>query len=128
MRGKLNMLERHVKDLYTCSNGLTASEWLPSSSDAVSEVVESAAKMLLAEHHANEARKALLRQDAERRAVEADQLQRASIWKGLPAEQLPVGVSASAAMLQAVHHSQPKRRTPLEEALSDHPMQTADES
>jgi hypothetical protein len=77
------------------------------------------ARRLLDEQRENQLRLAKLRQLAEQEAVEADRVRRASIWKGLPAEQLPVGVAPSAAMLQAAKDARPKRRTPLEEALSN---------
>jgi|tagenome__1003787_1003787.scaffolds.fasta_scaffold20988392_6 hypothetical protein len=89
------------------------------------------ARRLLDERREQQLRKAKLAKVLEQEAVEADQVRRASIWKGLPADQLPVGVNASAAMLKYAKDSQPKRRTPLEEALSNsgtltyHPMQSA---
>jgi hypothetical protein len=51
-------------------------------------------------------------------AVEADRVRRASIWGGIPADQLPVGVSAASAMFAADRDARPKRMTPLQEALS----------
>ena len=86
------------------------------------------AQMLLHEQRANEIRAAKHRQLAEAEAVEADERRRASIWKGLAADQIPVGVHPAAAMLQTARDAQPKRQTPLEEAFSGstltyHPMQ-----
>jgi hypothetical protein len=87
------------------------------------------AQMLLHEQRANELRAAKLRQLAEAEAVEADQLRRSQIWKGVSADALPPGVAPAAVMLQNDRDAQPKRTTPLEEALSNsgtltyHPMQ-----
>jgi hypothetical protein len=86
------------------------------------------AQMLLHEQRANELRVAKLRQLAEAEAVADDERRRALIWKGVSATALPVGVSAGDAMLQAAKDAQPRRTTPLEEALSNsgtltyHPM------
>jgi hypothetical protein len=87
------------------------------------------AQMLLHEQRASQLRAAKLRQLAEAEAVEADQLRRAQIWQGVPADHMPPGVPPAAAMLQTARDAQPKRTTPLEEALSNsgtltyHPMQ-----
>jgi hypothetical protein len=54
----------------------------------------------------------------EQQAVEADELRRAQIWKGVPADSLPVGVSASDAIVAAAKDAQPKRVTPFQEALA----------
>ena len=86
------------------------------------------AQKLLYEKRANELRAVKLRQLAEAEAVEADQVRRASIWKGVPADDMPPGVPPAAAMLQTARDAQPKRQTPLEEAFSGstltyHPMQ-----
>ena len=87
------------------------------------------AQMLLHEQRANQLRAAKLRQLAEAEAVEADQLRRAQIWQGVPADHMPPGVPPAAAMLQTARDAKPKRTTPLEEALSNsgtltyHPMQ-----
>ena len=80
------------------------------------------AQRLLHEQRANELRVAKLRELAEQEAVEADQLRRAQIWKGLSADAIPVGVHPAAAMLQSAKDAQPKRRTPLEEAFSGESM------
>ena len=77
------------------------------------------AQILLAEKRQNELRAAKHRQLQEQQAVEADERRRAQIWKGLSADLLPVGVSASTAMLSAARDSQPRWRTPLEEALAN---------
>jgi hypothetical protein len=67
------------------------------------------------EHEAR-AREALARREAA--AVAAYEQQRASIWKGVPADRLPVGVSASDAIVAAAKDAQPKRVTPFQEALA----------
>jgi hypothetical protein len=92
------------------------------------------ARGLLDEKRANELRKAKLRQLAEAEAVEADQRRRALIWRGVPADALPVGVSAGDAMAAAARESLPNRQSQLEEALSNsgeityHALPRGDES
>jgi hypothetical protein len=76
------------------------------------------ARRLLDEKRAGELRAAKRRQLADQEAVEADQLRRASIWKGLPADRIPDGVRAGDAMIAAARQAKPKRQSPLEEALS----------
>jgi hypothetical protein len=58
------------------------------------------AKMLLAEAAEAEAEKARRRKLAEAQAVADDQLRRAQIWPGVPADHMPPGVPPAAAMLQ----------------------------
>jgi hypothetical protein len=92
------------------------------------------AQVLLHEQRASQLRAVKLRQLAEAEAVEADQLRRAQIWKGVPADHMPPGVAPAAVMLQADRDAQPKRTTPLEEALSNsgtltyHALSKGDES
>jgi hypothetical protein len=76
------------------------------------------ARMLLDERREQVLRQAALRRFQEQEAVEADELRRASIWKGLPADSLPVGVSASDAIVAAAKESRPKRTSVLEDSLS----------
>jgi hypothetical protein len=89
------------------------------------------ARRLLDEQRELQLRKATLAKVAEQEAVEADRIRLASIWKGLPADQLPVGVAAGDAMLQAAKDAQPKRRSLLDDALAGetvfHPLPAADE-
>jgi hypothetical protein len=90
------------------------------------------ARRLITEKHQDEARRREAAAAAERQAVEQDRVRRAQIWRGIPAIDLPVGVSASSAMLQAAKDSEPKRMTPLQEALSGesltyHSYQTSSE-
>jgi hypothetical protein len=58
----------------------------------------------------------------EREAIEQDRQRRARLWAGIPADQLPVGVSAASAMFAADRAARPKRMTPLQEALSGESM------
>ena len=76
------------------------------------------ARRLLDERRADELwRRAVARQQ-EQEAVEADRVRFASIWKGVAADALPVGVSAGDAMLEAARQSRPKRRSLLEDAFA----------
>jgi hypothetical protein len=80
------------------------------------------ARQLLAEQRKTELRKREALAEQERAAVEQDRVKFASIWKGLAADDLPVGVAAGDAMIAAARAGQPKRRTPVEEALSGESM------
>jgi hypothetical protein len=77
------------------------------------------ARQLLTEKREREAEQARRRKLAEARAVADDQIRRAQIWQGVPADHMPPGVPPAAAMLQTARDAQPKRTTPLEEALSN---------
>jgi hypothetical protein len=77
-----------------------------------------AARRLLDEKREQELRQAALARLAEQQAVEADELRRASIWKGVPAAALPPDALPSSVMLQAVKESRPKRTSVLEDSLS----------
>jgi hypothetical protein len=79
------------------------------------------ARQLLAEQRKAEARRREVEAARERAAVEQDRVKFASIWKGLAADDLPVGVAAGDAMIAAARAGQPKRRTVLEESLSNSP-------
>jgi hypothetical protein len=81
------------------------------------------ARRLFDEHREHEAKARERAAEVERAAVEADRLRRAQIYKGVPADAVPVGVTPSAAMLQAAHDAQPRRTSLLEEAFSN-PGQT----
>jgi hypothetical protein len=83
--------------------------------DAVSR---QAARRLLDERREQKLRQAALARLAEQQAVEADELRRASIWKGVPAAALPPGALPSSVMLQAAKESRPKRTSVLEDSLS----------
>jgi hypothetical protein len=92
------------------------------------------ARILLDEHRENQLRAVKHRQLQEQQAVEADQRRRAQIWRGVPADALPPGVSAGDAMLAAAASAaQPRRESVLQHALSNsgeltyHSMQTGDE-
>jgi hypothetical protein len=87
-----------------------------------------AAKQLFAEKREAEAEQARKREDLERRLVEQDQLRRAQIWGGIPANMIPDGVSAAQAMAAADRAARPRRRSVLEDSLSNkgtvfHPIQ-----
>jgi hypothetical protein len=77
------------------------------------------ARLLIIERREAEERKARQRKLAEAQAVADDQLRRSQIWGGVPAEALPVGVSASRVMLQAARDAQPKRQSVLQHALAN---------
>jgi hypothetical protein len=66
------------------------------------------------------AREVAARREAE--AIEQDRQRRASIWTGVSADDLPVGAAPAAAMLAAARDAEPKRTTPLQEALSGESM------
>jgi hypothetical protein len=94
-------------------------------------IARGAARMLLAEERQREQLRREKAAEAERQAVEADERRRASIWRGLPSEYLPVGASPAAAMLAADRDARPKRTTPLQEALAGesltyHPLAQTD--
>jgi hypothetical protein len=92
------------------------------------------AQRLIAEKREQELKKQRHLKVAEEEAVAADQLRRAQIWKGVAADRMPDGVAPAAVMLQNDKDSRPKRRTPLEDALSNdgaltfHSLQDGDES
>jgi hypothetical protein len=54
----------------------------------------------------------------EQRFIEFDEQRRARLWGGIPSDYLPPGVAPAAVMLQAVRDTQPKRMSPLQEALA----------
>jgi hypothetical protein len=57
-----------------------------------------------------------------RERLEAEYLERAAanpVWTGIPADRVPDGVWAAAAMLQAAKDEQPRRRSVLEHALTN---------
>jgi hypothetical protein len=80
-------------------------------------VSRSDARRLLDEKREDELRRAHLCAEAEREAVEADQLRRALLYKGVPADLVPPGVHPATAMLQAAQDAGPRRVSPVEEAL-----------
>jgi hypothetical protein len=71
------------------------------------------AKKLLDRQRQDEIRKQDLAERLERAAIEADELRRAQIWKGVPADAMPPGAAPAAVMLQTAKDSLP-RRTPTE--------------
>jgi hypothetical protein len=77
------------------------------------------AQRLLDEKREDLLRQAALRRTQEAEAIADDQRRRAQIWKGLPAVDLPVGVSASDAMVAAAKDAQPRRESVLQHALAN---------
>jgi hypothetical protein len=84
-------------------------------------VSRSDARRLFDEHREHEERKAELLRAADEAAEEYDRARRAQIWKGVSADAIPRGVRAGDAMIAAARQAQPKRQSPLEEALSNSP-------
>jgi hypothetical protein len=88
------------------------------------------ARTLIAEQRENERRARAAAAEAERQAIERDQRRLAAVWTGVPAVDLPYGVSAAGAMLAADKAARPRRQSVLEESLSNsgtftyHPIQS----
>jgi hypothetical protein len=86
-------------------------------------ITRSDARRLLWEHREAEAvrREAAERQREaiERRAIEADQEFRARLWQGMPADHMPAGVAPAQVMFAADRDAQPRRVSPLQEALAN---------
>jgi len=91
------------------------------------------ARRLLTEKREREAEQARRRKLAEAQAVADDQIRRAQIWQGVPADHMPPGVAPAAVMMQASRDAQPKRTSVLQEALAGsetltyHPLPASDE-
>ena len=95
-------------------------------------VSRSDARQLLTEQREAEVRRREKVAELERQAVEQDQQRRTQIWGGIPADLIPVGVSAAQAMMAAEKDARPRRRSLLEDSLSNsgtvfHPIQREDE-
>ena len=91
-------------------------------------VARADARMLIAEQREAEARGREKAAELERQAVELDQQRRAQIWGGIPADLIPVGVSPAQVMVAAEKDARPRRRSVLEDSLSNsgtvfHPIQ-----
>lgn len=84
-------------------------------------VSRAAARELLAEQRGQQEAAARKRQEAEQRAVEADQQWRAQLAGGIPADAVPVGMTAAALMMASdpEHSQRPRRRSVLEESLDN---------
>jgi hypothetical protein len=82
------------------------------------------ARLLVGEQRAAEARRQEALARNEQRTIEAYERWRGQLWQELSAAALPEGVSAGDAMAQAARDGLPKRRSPLEEALSNSPEMT----
>jgi hypothetical protein len=80
-----------------------------------------AARELLAEQRAQQEAAARKREEAEQRAIEADQRYRAQLAGGIPADAVPVGMTAAALMMASdpEHSQRPRRRSVLEESLDN---------
>jgi hypothetical protein len=76
------------------------------------------ARLLLTEKRERQAEQARRRKLAEAQAVADDQIRRAQIWQGIPADDLPPGVAPAAVMLQTSRDARPKRTSVLQEALA----------
>jgi hypothetical protein len=92
-----------------------------------------AARQLFDEQREAEVRRREKAAEFERQAVEQDQLRRAQIWGGIPADMIPVGVSPAQAMALAEKDARPRRRSVLEDSLSNsgtvfHPIRHEGES
>jgi hypothetical protein len=96
-------------------------------------IARSDARLLLTEQREAEVRRREKAAELERQAVEQDQQRRAQIWGGIPADLIPVGVSPAQAMALAEKDARPRRRSVLEDSLSNsgtvfHPIRHEDES
>ena len=77
------------------------------------------ARLLIAEHREDEARKARQRAEAERQAIEADRAFRAALAPGIPADAVPAGMTAAQLMMASDPIDQGSRRqSVLEHALA----------
>jgi hypothetical protein len=81
-------------------------------------VARADAKALISERRQGEARAREVAERQEQAFIEADRQRRSQIWGGLPADRLPVGVSAGAAMAQAAHDAAPRRQSVVEAAFN----------
>jgi hypothetical protein len=81
-------------------------------------VSRDAARQLLTEQREREAEQARRRKLLEARQVADDQIRRAQIWQGIPADDLPPGVAPAAVMLQADRDARPRRQSVLQEVLA----------
>jgi len=74
------------------------------------------ARRLLSECEAAEVRR---REVAARNDAEAERQRLASVWRGIPADQVPAGLTPAMAMMPAEYENRPRRSSVLEDALSD---------
>jgi hypothetical protein len=79
----------------------------------------SSARAIYAEARESEARKARKQEELEQQAVEKDRQFRASLPGGVPADQVPEGVSAGLAMMLADPMQGPRRTSVLEDVLAN---------
>lgn len=87
-----------------------------------SAITKAAARQLFTERRENEVRAREVAARQERQAIESDRQFRAQLPHGVPWYEIPDGVLPVVAMTQADRDSQPKRLSPLQEALSGEPM------
>jgi hypothetical protein len=78
-----------------------------------------AARQLFTEHRENLVRAREVAARREQQAIEADQRFRAQLPSGLHWTEIPVGVTAGEVWAQAEKDSRPRRRSVLEDALSN---------
>jgi hypothetical protein len=96
-------------------------------------ISRSDAKRLFDEQREGEVRRREVMERIELAAEEKDRAFRAQLWQGMPAELMPSDAHPAAVMLQTARDSQPKRLSPLQEALSNsgtltyHPLSPASE-
>jgi hypothetical protein len=93
------------------------------------------ARRIFDERREHEVRKARRLSVVEQEAIEADRLWRASLPKGLPVSAIPEGATYGDVVRQATLDAQPRRVSPLQEALGSGtltyhtlPASSADES
>jgi hypothetical protein len=77
------------------------------------------ARQLLDEQRENEARRQEVVRRQEQQFIEADQRRRSQLWGGLHWTEIPPGVSAAEMWAQAEKDARPRRRSVLEDALSN---------
>ena len=80
-------------------------------------VTREAARRLFVEAREVEAESARKREIAERQAVEADEQRRAQIWGGIPASEIPDGLTPVMVMTAGEREARPRRRSLLEDSL-----------
>jgi hypothetical protein len=73
---------------------------------------------LFVEAREAETRQREKRELVEREAVEADERRRAQIWGGIPASEIPDGLTPAMAMTAGEREARPRRRSVLEDSLA----------
>ena len=86
-------------------------------------ISRASARTLIAERAADEVRRREVAARLEREAIARDEERKANVWAGLPKDRIPVGMTATEAMLQAAAADRPMRRkSMLEESLDGKSM------